>query len=148
MKKNKMIYTALGFPVVLIGFKTKKIRGIEVPDTNLNSLQATVFEALIDKSSNFTGGEIRFIRSYLRLNQTQFSKILNQSGHSIVSQWEKKGLKATGMDYNTEVLLRLHMAKTLNRDNLVAHVEIFLEKSPFESRTTPSPIEIDSKHAA
>jgi len=142
MRKNKMLYTALGFPVVLIGFPVKKVRGVEVPNVNLNTLQKSAFEALIGKPASLSGAEVRFIRSYLRLTQTAFAKILNQSGHSIVSQWEKKGLKTTGMDYNTEILLRLHMAKTLSRSGLVEHVENFLEERPIKVKSKPAPIEL------
>lgn len=148
MKKKKMVYTALGLPIVLVGFRFKKIRGIEVPDVNLNTLQKVVFEALIEKPTNLTGAEVRFIRSYLRFSQTELSKILNQAGHSIVSQWEKKGVKATGMDCNTEILLRLHMAKTLSRAGFAEYAESCLEESPFETKPKPEPIEIDYRSAA
>lgn len=148
MKKKKATYTAFGFPIVLLDFRYKNIRGVDVPDVNLNTLQKLVFEALIEKPSNLTGAEVKFIRAYLKLSQLEFSKILNQSGHSIVSQWERKGLKPTGMDYNTEILLRLHMARTLNRLELAQLVEEFLEEAPFKVRKRPAPIEIDYKSAA
>jgi len=137
-----MFYTALGFPVILLGFPVKKVRGVEVPDVNLNKLQQLAFEALISKPVTLTGAEVRFIRSYLRLNQTDFAKILNQSSHSIVSQWEKKGLNATGMDYNTEIVLRLHMAKTMSRKELTERAEGLLEESPIEFKVKPAPIEL------
>lgn len=147
MKKD-IIYTALGFPVILLGVNSKKVRGIDVPDINLNTLQKIVFEALLEKPSNLSGAEVRFIRSYLQMTQTEFAKTLNQSGHSIISQWEKKGLKATGMDYNTEIWLRLHMAKTLRQADLTEYVESFLSESPFVTQSKPTPIEIDCKEAA
>ncbi len=148
MKKKVIVYTALGFPIILLGTRTKIVRGIEVPDVNLNTLQKMVFEALIGKPSNFTGAEIRFIRAYLRMTQVEFSRVLNQSGHSIVSQWEKKELRATGMDYNTEIWLRLHMAKNLGRADLAEYVENFLEESPFKINIKPAPIEINYRAAA
>jgi len=147
-KKKKMTYTAFGFPIVLLGFRFKMVRDIEVPDVNLNTLQKVVFEALIEKPSNLSGAEVRFVRSYLRLTQTKFAKALNQSGHSIVSQWEKKALKATGMDYNTEIWLRLHMAQTLKRIDLTEYVENFLAGSPFQAKANPAPIEIKHKIAS
>lgn len=148
MKKKKIVYTALGFPIVLVGFRLKKVRGIEVPDTNLNTLQKVVFEALVQKPTNFTGAEVRFIRSFLRLSQTEFSKILNQAGHSIVSQWETKGIRATGMECNTEILLRLHMARTLNRAGFAQYAESCLVESPFKRKSNPEPIEVDYRSAA
>ena len=148
MSKKGFVYTALGFPVILLGARFKKVRGIEVPDINLNTLQKSVFEALIDQPFCLTGAEIRFIRSYLQMTQDEFGKILNQSSHSIVSQWEKKGLKVTGMDNNTELWLRLHMAKTLRRLELTRYVETFLEKNPIHVSAKPEPLEIDIRKAA
>ena len=69
MAKKKLIYEGLGFPVVLIGFKTKTVRGEELPDVNLRDLQAMVFAALTAKSGGLTGSELLFVRSYLQLTQ-------------------------------------------------------------------------------
>lgn len=142
MKKKKMEYTALGFPIILLGFPVKTVRGVEVPDVNLNKLQQTAFEVLISKPVTLSGAEVRFIRSYLRMNQTDFAKLLNQSGHSIVSQWEGKGLKATGMEPNTEIVLRLHMAKTLSRKGLMEKTEGLLGELRIRVVAKPVPIEL------
>jgi DNA-binding XRE family transcriptional regulator len=81
------------------------------------------------------------------MTQAEFAKTLNQSSHSIVSQWEKKGLKATGMDYNTEIWLRLHMANTLKRADITKYVESFIEEGPFKPKAKPAPIEISYEFA-
>ena len=47
--------------------------------------------------------------------QAQFAQLLNLANHSIVSIWEKKDLKGTGMDFNTEIFLRLNMARTIRK---------------------------------
>lgn len=116
MKPDKpFVYEGLGFPVELVGFPTKKIRDVVVPDMDLNELQEMVFRALITKESRFSGAEIKYIRSYLRETQSEFSKNLNQANHSIVSQWEAKGVKFTGMEINTEVVLRVYMYTSMSR---------------------------------
>ena len=148
LNTNSMIYTALGFPILLHGVRSKNVRGVDVPDVNLNTLQKVVFEALIAKPSNLTGAEVGFIRSYLRMNQTDFAKALHLSSHSIVSQWEKKALKPTGMDYNTEIWLRLMMTHTGKRSDLISYVEGLFEQSPFKTKAKPEPIEINYQYAA
>lgn len=90
MSHQKIIYEGLGFPVVLVGFKTKKIRGEVLPEVNFKDLQAMAFAALISKPGRLTGSELLFMRSYLGLTQLQFSKQVGLANHSRVSQWEKK----------------------------------------------------------
>ena len=45
MSQQKLIYEGLGFPVVLVGFKIKKIRGEILPEVNFKDLQAMAFSA-------------------------------------------------------------------------------------------------------
>ncbi len=103
-------YLELGFPIVLIDPPMVEVRGERIPDVNLRDLQRVVFQQLITKPARLTGAEVRFIRKYKRLRQSELAEVLNKAGHSIVSQWEAREDEPTGMDYNTEVLLRLWMA--------------------------------------
>lgn len=77
---------------------------------NLKYLQEAVFHLLVVKPARFTGAEVRFIRKYLRLRQADLAEVLNMANHSVVSQWEGREDEPTGMEYNTEVLLRIWMA--------------------------------------
>jgi DNA-binding transcriptional regulator YiaG len=112
----------------------------------MKQLQKTVFKALIDKPSRFTGDEVRFIRKYLKMTQINFSAWLNMSNHSVVSQWENRENELSGMDYNTELLLRLQMAgtekkifqmaklqgwKNLSKSN--KNLEILAQNTPYHS---------------
>jgi DNA-binding transcriptional regulator YiaG len=108
MEENKIHWEALGFPVWLVGFKMKKVRGNEVPDVNMKKIQGQAFKALILHQHRFTGSQVRFIRSYLRLTQNEFAREINVN-HSSVSIWESKGDDLTGMETNTELILRLYM---------------------------------------
>ena len=143
MAKKKLIYEGLGFPVVLIGFKTKTVRGEELPDVNLRDLQAMVFAALTAKSGGLTGSELLFVRSYLQLTQAEFGKRVGLSNHSRVSQWEKKGLKPSGMEYLTELSVRLLMASEI-REGLVAQVYKDLSERRISQETDPVEIQSDS----
>ncbi len=111
MKTEKKIlrYEGLGFPVNLIGFPTKKIDDAEVPDYNMNDLMRLAFEALIIKKSRLTGAELKFVRNYLGETQAELARNVNAQHHSSVCGWEKKWSMPTGMDTNTEVVLRLYM---------------------------------------
>lgn len=136
MSRKKIIYEGLGFPVILVGFKTKKIRDEILPDINFKDLQAMAFSALISKPGRLTGGELLFVRSYLGLTQLQFSKQVGLANHSRVSQWEKKGLKATGMDYPAELTIRLIMAAAIE-DGLISKVYKELAKNKIKDSTDP-----------
>ena len=43
MTRKRFSYERLGFPIVLVGFKMKKVRGEVLPDVNFKELQAMVF---------------------------------------------------------------------------------------------------------
>ena len=109
--ENKLIWEGLGFPLLLVGFPTKTIAGEDFPDINMNEIQEKAFLLLITKKGRFTGSELKFIRSYLHLTQQEFSRAINAADRSSVSQWEQKKDDGTGMDLNTEIMIRLFMAK-------------------------------------
>lgn len=117
-----LLFHELGFPVLLIDPPMVNIRGQWLPDINLRDLQLVVFRLLVAKPTRLTGDEIRFIRLYLRLRQSDLAKVLNRANHSVVSQWESHGDGASGMDYNTEVLLRIWMAGKSGQAERVAHL--------------------------
>lgn len=105
-----ILFHELGLPIELINPRMVTVRGELVPDVNLVTLQRAVFDLLVRKPTRLTGAEVRFIRKHLRLRQADLAQELNLANHSVVSQWESREAEATGMDYNTEVVLRLRMA--------------------------------------
>lgn len=119
-----VIMMELGFPVVLEDPPMVTVRGESIPDVNLRELAEAVFARLITKPTRLTGAEVKFIRKHLRLRQLDLGRVLNMANHSVVSQWESHGDDAAGMDYNTEVLLRIWMAGKLGQgDRLVDLLE-------------------------
>jgi len=110
-----VVYKELGFPVLLVDVPLVEVRGVQVPDVNLKVLQDAVFTLLVTKPSRLSGAEVRFIRKHLRLRQVDLAQVLNMANHSVVSQWESREDAVAGMDYNTEVLLRLWMAAKSGR---------------------------------
>ena len=114
-EKSKMVWEGLGFPVTLVGYEVKKSRdGEDVPVLNMNEIQEQAFRALIVWHSRFTGQHVRFVRSYLRETQTEFARNINQKHPSVVSTWEGKADEVTGMDINTELILRAYMQVTID----------------------------------
>lgn len=145
MSRKKMLYEGLGFPIILVGFKTRKVRGEELPDANFKELQAKVFEALTVKPGHLTGSELLFVRSYLEMTQAQFARKVGLANHSRVSQWEKKGARPSGMEYLTELSVRLLMASAI-RDGLIA--KVYKELSEHRIKSESSPVEVLSGSAA
>lgn len=119
---NKLIpYNELGFKIFLLNPPMVKLPdGSKVPSPNMKKLQHAAFKALTKKLSKLTGDEVRFVRKYLRMTQIDFSKWLNMSNHSVVSQWEGRQQHLSGMDYNTEVLLRLQMEVYLSKRSTIS----------------------------
>ena len=115
MSENIVPYDGLGFLIYLINPPLIALPdGTEIPAPNMRTLQRSVFHSLIEKPARLTGAEIRFVRKYLRLKQAELANLLHLSNHSAVSQWETRESEPAGMDYNTEILLRLRMAATVS----------------------------------
>ena len=115
MSRKTIKFNGFGFPVVLANVQTKVVHDEVVPDVNYNDLQALLFVALIRKPTRLSGAEIRFLRHHLEMTQDAFAKLLKIE-RSLVSKWEGKDLKATGMTIHAEIFLRMKLAKLGHHD--------------------------------
>ena len=116
MIKKLIPYNELGFKIILVNPPMLTLpNGTKIPAPNMKKLQITAFRALAEKPSRLTGDEVRFVRKYMQMTQVDFSKWLNMSNHSVVSQWEAREEHLCGMDYNTDILLRLLMETHLSK---------------------------------
>jgi DNA-binding transcriptional regulator YiaG len=139
-----VLYMELGFPVLLVDARMVEIRGELVPDVNSRHVQEAAFRLLVGKPGRLTGSEVRFIRKHLRMRQLDLAKVLNMANHSVVSQWESRGEEAAGMDYNTEVLLRIWMAARIGlADRLLDLLEMELKNLSPEAAREPLRITMD-----
>ena len=122
MKNKKPIpYDELGFRIFLLNSPMLTLPdGSECPAPNMKKLQETAFRALAKKPNRLSGSEVRFIRKYLRMTQVEFASWLNMANHSVVSQWESKDEHLSGMDYNTEILLRLLMEARISKKSILS----------------------------
>jgi DNA-binding transcriptional regulator YiaG len=116
----RVLFKELGFPIVLVDPPMVSVRGHRVPDVNMRALQETVFRLLVTKPARLTGAEVRFVRKRLGLTQADLAGVLNMANHSVVSQWEAREDSPTGMEYNTEVLLRVWMAAKAGEPEKIA----------------------------
>lgn len=115
MKRKTVKFNGFGFPVILVNAPMKIEQGEEIPDVNFNRIQDSLFQALLLKPSRLSGAEVKFLRHYLELTQDAFSKTVKVE-RSLVSKWETKDLKATGMSPHIEIFLRLKLAKLKNQN--------------------------------
>lgn len=126
MKNKKAIpYDELGFRIFLINAPMLKLPdGSKCAAPNMKKLQEIVFRELAKKPNRLTGSQVRFIRKYMRMTQAEFASWLNMANHSVVSQWESKGDHLSGIDYNTEILLRLLMEAQISKKSISLSNEI------------------------
>lgn len=87
VKKKTFVFEGLGFPIKLINASMRKEFGEWYLDIDMNKLMHVVLEALAHKPTALTGGEIGFIRSYLKMTAVEFGKTFGVS-HVAVLKWE------------------------------------------------------------
>lgn len=110
--EKEIIYEGLGFPVVLHNVPMIELRGIWALDIDLNIMQKVVLLALAHHPSDLTGNQIRFIRNWLRLTQTEFGKLFGVT-HPAIVKWEKTGNKSAKISLTTQRDLRLWLLDRL-----------------------------------
>ena len=137
---------ALGFPIIVVNPKFKTRAGQKTLDINFDSLSEKAFLAVLRKPGRLTGGEIKFLRGILGLNQTEFAHTMGLKGHSQVSKWEKAPGKVTRMSVHQEYAIRIKSLRMKDIRATNAIVDIFDE---LKKATGPGEsIEINSKDVA
>lgn len=120
--KNKIVneyeYDGLGFPIILLNFPVKNVRGVEVPDIDYNLLQKNVLLALSRKVQPLTGNEVRFIRQYLEMTYVEFANKFGVT-HPGVINWEKAKNNYAKILPTTELCIRLAILDHLHVKNKV-----------------------------
>jgi DNA-binding transcriptional regulator YiaG len=114
IRRKTFKFNGFGFPIILLNAATKVENGEEILDVNLNRIQDMLFHALLLKPSRLSGAEVKFLRHYLELTQEAFSKTVKVE-RSLISKWESRDLKATGMSSHVEMFLRLKLTKLKNQ---------------------------------
>lgn len=124
MEKKPLVYTALGFPVVIVNPTWRIFEGEEVLDISPKDIMDAVFSMIPEKRGRLTGAEVRFLRSYMKLTQEAFGRMIGVD-HSSIAKWEAKKQEVTGMEIQVEFLLRARCRLFANKK---AHIgESFIE---------------------
>lgn len=137
---------ALGFPLIIINPKFKTRAGQKTLDINFEALSRIAFQAVIKKQGRLTGGEIKFIRGFLGLNQTEFADAMGLKGHSQVSKWEKNPEKLTRMSIHQEYVIRIKSLRIMDIRATNAVVDLFDKLK--ETKGAGKSIEIDAQDVA
>jgi DNA-binding transcriptional regulator YiaG len=156
MSSNQLLWNGLGFPVVLVGFPMIEVDGEQLPDVNMKEIQEQAFRKLITWPGRLTGQQVRFARNYLHETQAEFAQQINIKTPSSVSQWEAKGSALTGMDINTELVLRMHMLHAIDslhfRKSGIIDMEWkqlrkLISDALSKLKDNPEPVQIESRKA-
>ena len=113
MGRKTLTFNGFGFPILLVNVSMKTEHGEELPDVSYKAMEQLLFEAVIRKPARLCGAEVKFLRHHFEMTQFAFAKLLKIE-RSLVSKWESKDLKATGMTVHAEIFLRLKLAKLAN----------------------------------
>ncbi|NGX42385.1 MAG: hypothetical protein K940chlam7_00665 [Chlamydiae bacterium] len=108
-KTQKQFKTDIfGFPIIIHNVVMIKRMGEWCPEINWNILSSMAITALMTKPSRLTGGEMKFIRTYMNYTYREFGKIIGVAA-STIKKWEKKDLEFTDMRLPMEKMIRMHI---------------------------------------
>ena len=141
---SNVLFLELGFPVLLVNARMVEVQGQRVPDVNLRHLQEAAFSSLVKKPGRLSGSEVRFIRKYLRMRQTNLAKVLNMANHSVVSQWSPVATSRQAWTSQHRVVLRIWMAARAGlADRLLDLIENELKDLSSDAAHEPLRITMD-----
>ncbi len=109
------IYLANGFDII----KHPEL-GSCVAIHDVDGLHRIIMQLIINKIPHIRGQEIRFIRSFLKLSQTQMG-LLVKKGIRTIQRWEKEE-KNNDIPESLDSFLRLFLSAYLDKDGLTHQV--------------------------
>lgn len=129
-------YEGLGFPIQLAQVEMVHIDGEWQPKIAVRKVADKAIKTLASHNGRLTGNQIKFIRTYFSMSLRNFAQKVVRESHTAVNKWEAFGDKATNMDINIEILLRLYIieqveAKTVKQKNNFFNKYISLKKLCF-----------------
>lgn len=128
-----VVYHALGFPVIIKNPAYIEFEGEKTLDIDPKCLMESAFRALPQKKGRLNGSEVKFMRTYMELSQESFGRLVGVD-HSSVAKWEAKGLEFTGMEVQTEALLRMRCKLHFNGRDRIG--DSFIENLMVETLST------------
>lgn len=142
-KVETFIYEGLGFPIELIDTPMKKVFGEWVIDVDMNALQMFVFKGLVHKLYPLTGGELKFMRKFLRMSTTEFGEQVGVT-HAAVLKWEKEQAKIAPAQ---EIYIRMFLLNCLKNQEILNFFGEITPKTLTQAKDRNSPpFPVDIKH--
>jgi len=126
-------YRECGLPNIYLlnGYReiqTPHGRGVSIVEVQV--LHGAIAHALVEEQPHLTGPEVRFIRKYLELTQTQFADLLGVEDQS-VRRWEKLGRVPKQADHGIRLVFRdLTRKPTKPLPDLVRHIDAAEDRDP------------------
>jgi DNA-binding transcriptional regulator YiaG len=105
-------YHGCGFPVTISNAPLKAFRDDWVLDMDLEAVDKRVAMLLMESEYSLTGAQVKFLRTFLEMNQRDFAEIVDVT-HAAVVKWEATKNHQTKMDTNTERFLRIFIMRRL-----------------------------------
>lgn len=143
---DKDIDHSLGFPVVIWNSPRRETDvGETVFDVSPKRYQHAALVELVRTSRPWTGGNVEFVRKWLRDSMEAFGQRVDVSKPA-VHKWEGKGESTTGMAKGTEYLLRVQVADELHERGVIdddEFRELVIAAMKFDRQRDPEPIELD-----
>lgn len=128
------IYLANGYKII-----RDSTIGECVAIRDVDGLHKTIIEAIVKRAPSIRGQEIRFIRSFLKLNQTQMG-VLFKNDLRTIQRWEEEG-RDKSIPATADGFIRLFILAHLNDNQLVHKVCDILkdirEDAPNVTKKTP-----------
>lgn len=120
MKVEKYIYEGFGFPVLLNNIEVQEAYGKTIPIINTNKLSVDVARALILSRLPYNGFHLKFLRTFLGMSVSDFSKEIDKS-RTTISNWEALGSeiisnKDSAVFDNIHILVSGHIMALENKN--------------------------------
>ena len=138
------IFTGFGFNVLLKNVLIKSVDGQDYPLLNMNQLRTDIAKSLISNKQCFTGYQLKFLRTYLKMSYDQLGEKIYIPASTLRS-WENKGSEFTGFSIEQEKAFRiLAINQIFDDEKNKFSVEVTLIKE-FLSPEVPTALDISSE---
>ena len=140
---EKYIFSGFGFDVLVRNAPVKSVDGDEFLDIDMNELKVITAKALLVNSQKFTGNQIKFLRTFLKLSHNSIADKI-QVPASTLRSWEDKGSAVSGLSLEQEKAFRIFVIHSiLDQEKNAMDIQLALTKD-FERPERRSAIDLSS----
>jgi DNA-binding transcriptional regulator YiaG len=140
---EKYTYKGLGFDIELQNVEMKLFAGEYHPIIDVANVSKQAMQTLISQQADFTGNQIKFVRTFFQMDQAAFAKLVHVQPDD-VKKWEATENKLVKLESKVENELKKQMhkvllleAKAAEKDNTKFQSQFFTDdsKKPDAPRT-------------